>query len=72
MEFCVINTENVIENLIIATPEVANRIGALPSYTGAERGAVYHPPEPEEPAPTETEQLRADVDFLAAMAGVSL
>lgn len=29
-------------------------------------------PEPETPAPTETEQLRADIDFVAAMTGVSL
>nr|DAT44256.1 MAG TPA: hypothetical protein [Caudoviricetes sp.] len=29
-------------------------------------------PEPETPAPTETEQLRADIDFIAAMTGVSL
>lgn len=39
------------------------------TVTGMEPGAV---PEPETPAPTETEQLRADVDFLAAMTGVSL
>ena len=29
-------------------------------------------PPQQEPKPTETEQLRADVDFLAAMAGVEL
>lgn len=34
---------------------------------------VVPDPEPQtDPEPTETEQLRADVDFLAAMAGVSL
>lgn len=34
---------------------------------------VVPEPEPEpEPEPTEMEQLRADVDFLAAMTGVSL
>ena len=34
---------------------------------------VVPDPEPQpEPEPTEPEQLRADVDFLAAMAGVSL
>lgn len=32
-------------------------------------GAV---PDPEEPMPTELEQLRADVDFIAIMTGVSL
>ena len=34
---------------------------------------VVPDPEPQtDPEPTETEQLRADVDFLAAMAGVTL
>lgn len=35
-------------------------------------GVVPDPELQPEPEPTETEQLRADVDFLAAMAGVSL
>ncbi len=39
------------------------------TVTGMEPGAV---PEPETPAPTETEQMRADIDFIAAMTGVSL
>lgn len=39
------------------------------TVTSMEPGVV---PEPETPAPTETEQLRADVDFLAAMTGVTL
>lgn len=39
------------------------------TVTGMEPGVV---PEPEIPAPTEAEQLRADIDFIAAMTGVSL
>ena len=39
------------------------------TVTGMEPGVV---PEPEIPAPTEMEQLRADIDFVAAMTGVSL
>lgn len=39
------------------------------TVTGMEPGVV---PEPGIPAPTEGEQLRADVDYLAAMTGVSL
>ena len=35
-------------------------------------GVVPAPDTQPEPEPTETEQLRADVDFLAAMAGVTL
>ena len=40
--------------------------------TGMEPGVVPEPdPEPE-PEPKETEQLRADIDYLAAMTGVTL
>lgn len=39
------------------------------TVTGMEPGVM---PEPEIPAPTEAEQLRADIDYLAAMTGVSL
>lgn len=39
------------------------------TVTGMEPGVM---PEPEIPAPTEAEQLRADIDFIAAMTGVSL
>lgn len=39
------------------------------TVTGMEPGIM---PEPEIPAPTEAEQLRADIDFIAAMTGVSL
>ena len=41
----------------------------------AENGYTYEAVTPEpvpEPAPTEVEQLRADVDFIAAMTGVTL
>ena len=42
------------------------------TVTGMEPGEVPEPePEPE-PEPTEMEQLRADVDFIAAMTGVNL
>lgn len=39
------------------------------TVTGMEPGVV---PEPSTPAPTAGEQLRADVDYLAAMTGVTL
>lgn len=39
------------------------------TVTGMEPGIM---PEPEIPAPTEAEQLRADIDYLAAMTGVTL
>lgn len=42
------------------------------AVTGMTAGVVPEPePEPE-PEPTEMEQLRADIDFVAAMTGVTL
>lgn len=42
------------------------------AVTGMTAGVVPEPePEPE-PEPTEMEQLRADIDFIAAMMGVTL
>lgn len=40
--------------------------------TGMEPGVVPEPDPESEPEPKETEQLRADIDFIAAMTGVSL
>ena len=44
------------------------REGVLVGLTPRERPVVEH----EQEAPTETERLRADVDFLAALQGVTL
>ena len=40
--------------------------------TGIGQGPVPEPAEPPAPEPTQAERLRADVDFLAAVQGVSL
>ena len=51
-------------NTIVASAEFVKKYCAKNGYT--------YELVPTEPEPTETEQLRADVDFLAAMAGVTL
>lgn len=53
MEFCIVNADGIIENIIVADEEFAVDIGAVPSYDGAAIGEVYAPPAPEpEPEPT--------------------
>lgn len=42
------------------------------TVTGMEPGVVPEPEPQPEPEPTEMEQLRADIDFVAAMTGVTL
>lgn len=52
MEFCIVNAEGIIENIILADEAFASEIGALPGYDGAAIGGAYAPPEPEpEPEP---------------------
>lgn len=52
MEFCIVSSENIIENIIVADAAFAESIGALPYYEGADIGLEYAPPEPE-PEPEE-------------------
>lgn len=52
----------VIKNIIVAdNADIAERLGAVPSYDGARIGDPYNPPPPPDPEPTEVEQLRAQV-----------
>ncbi len=58
----------VVVNVIEAEPEIAGELGALPCYEGCGIGEVYAPPY----ALTHAECLRADIDYLAALQGVTL
>lgn len=44
MNYCIVNDENVIENIIVADEEFALSIGAKESYDGAAIGDTYSPP----------------------------
>lgn len=54
MKYCIVNSENIIENTIVAEADFAESIGALPGYEDAAIGTEYAPPPPE---PTEEERL---------------
>lgn len=72
MDYCIVQDGTIVNMIVCENGEIADEFGAVPSYEGACIGDPYDPPPPPEPPPTELEQLRADVDFLAAMQGVSL
>ena len=61
MNYCVINNENIVTNIIVSDSAFAEMIGALPTYDGAAIGKAYSPP----PPPPTTEEI------LNAMLGVS-
>ena len=57
MNYCIINSDNIIENIIICeSDEVAAQFGAVASYDGAAIGEAYNPPPP---PPTTEERVAA-------------
>ena len=43
MDFLVIE-DNIITNIVVAEPDIAEELGFLPWYDGARIGAAYTPP----------------------------
>lgn len=64
MIYCIVNDENVIENIIVADETFAESIGAKPSYDGATIGAAYNPPAPPPTIDERVTTLEADNDLL--------
>ena len=46
MNYCIVNDENIIENIIVADEEFASAIGAKEGYDGVAIGDTYSPPAP--------------------------
>lgn len=70
MEFCIVNADGIIENIIVADEPFAAEIGALPSYENAAIGGAYTPPDPEpepEPDPTQLDRVEAQATYTAMM-----
>lgn len=57
MNYCIVNDENIIENIIVADEEFASSIGAKEGYDGAAIGDTYSPPAPPAPPPTIDERV---------------
>ena len=57
MNYCIVNDENIIENIIVADEEFALSIGAKESYDDAAIGDKYSPPAPPAPPPTIDERV---------------
>lgn len=47
MDYCILNDENIIENMIVCEDDAtAELFGAVPAYEGAWIGDIYQPPVP--------------------------
>lgn len=64
MNYCIVNAEGIIENIIVCeSNEVAAQFGAVASYDGAAIGEAYSPP----PPPPTTEERVAALESENAM-----
>lgn len=60
MNYCIVNAENIIENIIVCEDDAAAAaFGAVPSYDGAAIGEAYDPPPAPDPAPTTEDRVAA-------------
>lgn len=67
MNYCIVNDQNVIENIIVCeNDEIAAQFHALPSYEAAAIGDAYNPPPP---PPTAMDRLEAQTTYTAMMTG---
>lgn len=69
MNYCIINSDNIIENIIVCeSDEVAAQFGAVASYDGAAIGEAYSPPPPPPTTEERVAALEAASDRLDAQA----
>ena len=72
MNYCIVNDENVIENIIVADEEFAESIGAKPSYDGAAIGESYSPPAPEPTWNEDVDAMLVDHELRLSMVELGL
>ena len=64
MNYCIVNDENIIENIIVADEEFALSIGAKEGYDGAAIGDTYSPPAPPPTIDERVTTLESENDLL--------
>lgn len=72
MNYCIVNDENVIENIIVADEEFAESIGAKPSYDGAAIGESYNPPAPDPTWNEDVDAMLVDHELRLSMVELGL
>lgn len=72
MNYCIVNDENIIENIIVADETFAESIGAKPSYDGASIGEAYNPPAPDPTWNEDVDAMLVDHELRLSMVELSL
>lgn len=63
MNYCIINSDDIIENIIVSDAAFAKEIGAVDFYEGAKIGDKYDPPIPI----SQMDRLEAQMTYTAMM-----
>lgn len=72
MNYCIVNDENVIENIIVADETFAESVGAKPSYDGAAIGEAYNPPAPDPTWNEDVDAMLVDHELRLSMVELGL
>lgn len=72
MNYCIVNDENIIENIIVADETFAESIGAKPSYDGASIGEAYNPPAPDPTWNEDVDAMLVDHELRLSMVELGL
>lgn len=72
MNYCIVNDENIIENIIVADETFAESIGAKPSYDGATIGEAYNPPPPDPTWNEDVDAMLVDHELRLSMVELGL
>lgn len=72
MNYCIVNDEKIIENIIVADEEFAESIGARPSYDGAAIGETYNPPAPDPTWNEDVDAMLVDHELRLSMVELGL
>lgn len=72
MNYCIVNDENIIENIIVADETFAESIGAKPSYNGAIIGEAYNPPAPDPTWNEDVDAMLVDHELRLSMVELGL
>jgi hypothetical protein len=63
MNYCIVNSDDIIENIIVSDAAFAKKIGAVDFYKGAKIGDKYNPPIPI----SQMDRLEAQTTYTAMM-----
>ena len=72
MNYCIVNDENIIENIIVSDETFAESIGAKPSYDGAAIGEAYNPPPPDPTWNEDVDAMLVDHELRLSMVELGL